>query len=345
MIKLNQQKKQLELSKINIGNQIVFDYFDNKVQREEYNETFLKALYIGVLALMEDRMAAFLAKTQNELGTELENLKRIFDLNQELFYNSTTKGKTMEKDIASFLNEYFQEKKIKDDVFEIGEKAGSIPKNKTGDIEILIDGKEDLKIVIECKFDKSIKLGEIETKEVLTKNKIDTAWSQLIESNANRESKVAIIIFDKQSVDKSVLSFTEHVGYIPGVGFICIIDTQRGDFSNLVIAYNLSRDIAVNAKTPDIDFDTLSLIIKRMLNTMTEFKSIKKLVDTNIATNQKILQQLEKSYMLMEFNQEYLSKFLQDGTLSQKDLMDFYMAEDLRDKYKVIEKEIESYKV
>ena len=340
MIKLNQQKQQLELSKINIDNRIVFDYFDNKVEKEKYNETFLKALYIGVLALMEDRMAAFLAKTQNELGTELENLKRIFDIKQELFYTSTAKGTIMEKDIASFLNEYFQSKKIKDDVFQTGDDAGAIPKNKTGDILIHIDGNKDLKIAIECKFDKSIKLGEIETKEVLTKNKIDTAWSQLIESNANRESKVAIIVFDKALVDKSVLSFTEHVGYIPGVGFICIIDAQRGDFSNLVIAYNLSRDIAVNAKTPDIDFDTLSLIVKRMLNTMTEFKSIRKLVDTNIATNQKILQQLEKSYLLMEFNQEYLSKFLQDGTLSQRDMMDFYMAEDLRDKYKVIEKEL-----
>ena len=42
----------------------------------------------------------------------------------------------------------------------------------------------------------------------------------------------------------------------------------------------------------------------------------------------------------MEFNQEYLMKFLQDGALSQKDLLDFRMAEEVKDKYKVLEKEI-----
>ena len=96
----------------------------------------------------------------------------------------------------------------------------------------------------------------------------------------------------------------------------------------------------MNAQTPDIDFDTLSMIIKRLLNTINEFKTIKKLVETNIKTNNKILQQFEKSLLLMEFNREYLGKFMEDGKLSDKDLMDFYMAEDLRDRYKVIEKEV-----
>jgi len=339
MIKLNQQLKQLELSKINIPNELVFEYFNKKVSAEEYNDTFLKALYIGVIALMEDRFSAFLAKTQNELGSELEHLKRMFDLKTELFYTSTAKGTITEDDIATYLNQYFQAKKIKDDAFTTGNEAGAIPKNKTGDILIHIDGKDDVKIAVECKFDKSIKLGDIADKDVFIR-KSDTAWSQLIESQANRETKVAIIVFDKALVDKSVLNFTEHVGYIPGVGFICIVDSQRGDYSNLVIAYSLCRDVLVNAKNQEVDINTLTIIIKRLLNTINEFKTIKKLVETNISTNQKILAQLEKSYMLMEFNQEYLSKFLKDGELSKKDLLDFYMAEDVKDRFKLIEKEI-----
>jgi len=339
MIKLNQQLQQLELSKINIQNEIVFNYFDKKVTKEDYNDTFLKALYIGVLALMEDRLSAFLAKTQNELGVELENLKRMFDFKQELFYTSTAKGTIAEDDIASFLNQYFQDKKIKDDAFTTGNEAGALPKNKTGDIVIHVDGGEDLKIVLECKFDKSIKLGDIASKDVFIK-KSDTAWSQLIESNANRHGKVSIIVFDRSLVDKSILTFTEHVGYIPGVGFVCVVDSQRGDYSNLVIAYNLSRDIAINNKDEEVDINTLSIIVKRLLRTIDDFKTIKKLVETNICTNQKILAQLEKSYMLMEFNQEYLTKFLTEGSLSNKDLMDFYMAEDVKDRFKLIEKEI-----
>jgi hypothetical protein len=42
----------------------------------------------------------------------------------------------------------------------------------------------------------------------------------------------------------------------------------------------------------------------------------------------------------MEFNREYLKKFLTDGKLSKKDLLDFYSGEDVKDKYRLIEKEI-----
>ena len=46
----------------------------------------------------------------------------------------------------------------------------------------------------------------------------------------------------------------------------------------------------------------------------------------------------------MEFNQQYLSKFLQDGTLTKKDLLDFYMGEEIKDKFKLIEKDINELK-
>jgi hypothetical protein len=42
----------------------------------------------------------------------------------------------------------------------------------------------------------------------------------------------------------------------------------------------------------------------------------------------------------MEFNQQYLTKFLQDGMLTKKDLLNFYMGEEVKDKFKLIEKEI-----
>jgi hypothetical protein len=34
-------------------------------------------------------------------------------------------------------------------------------------------------------------------------------------------------------------------------------------------------------------------------------------------------------------------KFLKDGNLTKKDLLDFYMGEDVKEKYKMIEKEID----
>lgn len=339
-IKLNQQLKRLEIKEFEIENQIVFNYFDN-LPVQERDDKLLRAIYIGVLALMEDRISAFLAKTNNELGTELESLKIIFEMKKELFYKSTIKGSLAEEDIAEYLNSFFSDKRLKDRAFLTGNAAGNLSRNKTGDIICEVNGSSDLKIAIECKFDKSIRLGDIETKEIFTR-KTDTAWSQLIEAQANRDSKVSLIVFDISLVDNSILKIFDNVGYIPGVGFIAIINSQKGDYSNLAIAYMLARDIAMNAKVIDIDKDVLAMMVNRIIKDINEVLAIKSLVLQNIDNNKTILKQLEKSILLMEFNQEYLKRFLNQGTLTKKDLMDFYMGEDVKDKYKLIEKDIDN---
>jgi len=338
-IKLNQQLKRVEIEKFEIENEIVFNYFNN-IPVPERDEKLFRALYIGVLALMEDRISSFLSKTTNELGTELESLKLIFEMKKELFYKTTVKGVLAEEDIADFLNTFFTEKHLKDKAILTGNTAGNIPKNKTGDIICEVSGSDDIKIAIECKFDKSIRLGEIESKEIFTR-RTDTAWSQLIESDANRNSKVSIIVFDISLVDNSILKAIDNIGFIPSIGFIAIIDSQKGDYKNLAIAYLLARDIALNAKLPDLDLNILMAILKRIIKDINEISSIKSLVESNIQNNKEILKQLEKSMLLMEFNQQYLSKFLTDGTLTKKDLLDFYMGDEIKDKYKLIEKDID----
>src|SRR5690606_23902273 len=120
-------------------------------------------------------------------------------------------------------NDYFKDKKLKDVALLTGNESGSLPRNKTGDIICRLNGDSDLRVSIECKFDKSIRLGEIEKKDIFTR-RTDTVWSQLIESDANRNSKVSIIVFDISLVDNSILKVFENVGYIPSIGFIAIID-------------------------------------------------------------------------------------------------------------------------
>jgi hypothetical protein len=340
IISLNQGLKRVEIKGFEISNDIVFNYFDN-IPIGEREERLTRAIYIGVLALMENRLSAFLSKTQNELGTELESLKMIFEMKKELFYKTTIKGILAEEDIAEFLNNYFIDKRLKDKALLTGNISGELHKNKTGDIVCEVNGTTDLKIVIECKFDKSIKLGDITTKDIFTK-KFDTAWSQLIESQANRNAKVGIIVFDRSLVDGSIIKEYDNVGFIKDVGFISIIDSQRGDYSNLAIAYMLARDIAVNAKVPDVDFDFLSIMLNRIIKDINEVLSIKSLVESNIEINKQILKQLEKSIMLMEFNQVYLNKYLTNGKISKIDLLDFYSSEELKEKYKLIEKDIQS---
>ena len=255
-MRINQKLKRVEISGFELDNEIVFNYFD-KLPAYERDEKLIRAIYIGVLALMEDRISAFLSKTTNELGTELESLKMIFEMKKELFYKSTIKGVLAEDEIAEFLNQYFSEKKLKDRAILTGNIAGNLPKNKTGDIICELDGNPDLKIAIECKFDKSVRLGDIESKEIFTR-KTDTVWSQLIEAQANRDSKVSLIVFDISLVDNSILKNFENVGYIPGIGLVAIINSQKGDYSNLAIAYMLARDIALNAMETELDKDLLA---------------------------------------------------------------------------------------
>jgi len=340
IININQQLKRIEIKFFEIENSVVFNYFNN-LSIAERDEKLLRAIYIGVLALMEDRISAFLSKTSNELGTELESLKMIFEMKKELFYKTTVKGILAEEEIAEFLNNYFSEKRLRDKALLTGNTVGVIPKNKTGDILCEVNGTPELKIVIECKFDKSIKLGDIVTKDIFIK-KSDTAWSQLIEAQANRDAKIGIIVFDRSLVDGSIVKEFDNIGFIPGIGFISIIDSQKGDYSNLAIAYMLARDIAINAKVPEVDFDFLSIMLNRIIKDISEVLLIKSLVESNIETNKQILKQLEKSILLMEFNQQYLSKFLQDGKFNKKDLLDYYFAEDVKMKYKPIEKNIEN---
>jgi hypothetical protein len=338
IIKLNQKLKRIEITSYELDNKIIFNYFNN-LPSEERDDKFLKAIYIGTLALMEDRLSTFLSKTSNELGTELESLKMIFDMKQEIFFKTTVKGVLAEEDIAEFLKGYLSDKKINDSVILTGNTAGSLPKNKTGDIVCEIDGKSGLKIVIECKFDKSIKLGPIASKDIFTKRS-DTAWSQLIEAQANRDSKISIIVFDLALVDNSILNIYENVGFIPGVGLIAIVDSQKGNYVNLAIAYLLARDIALNSKEVELDKHQLTIIMNRIIKDIREILTIRNLVESNIENNKQILRQLEKSLLLAEFNQKYLVKFLSDGTLTKKDLLDFYNGEEVKDKYKPIEKQI-----
>ena len=338
LIKINQQFKRIEIKEFEIENRVVFNYFDN-LPANERDEKLLRAIYIGVLALMEDRISSFLSKTANEIGTELESLKMIFEMKKELFYKSTIKGVLAEDAIAEFLNQYFAERSLKDRAYLTGNTSGRLLKNKTGDIICEVNGVSDLRIAIECKFDKSIRLGDIESKDIFTR-KTDTAWSQLIESQANRESKVSLIVFDISLVENSILKKFENVGYIPGVGFVAIINSQKGDYSNLAIAYMLARDIALNAREIELDKDILAMIVNRIIKDINDVLTIKSLVHNNIDNNKAILKQLEKSVLLMEFNQEYLKRFLRQGTLTKKDLLDFYSGEEIKDKYRLIEREI-----
>lgn len=341
IVSLNQRQNRVEISSFEIENQIVFEFF-NKLGANERDDKLFQALYIGCLALIEDRLSSFLSKTSNELGTQLESLKILFDLKKEIFYKSAVKGSVAETEIASALEIYLSKRSLADEILLTGNSAGNISKNKTGDIVVnLKNGDLASKLVIECKFDKSIKLGKIEGRQI-SSNKYDTAWGQLLEASVNRDSNGSIIVFDRSLVDSSIEQFTDSVRYISNIGFVCIVDTQKGDYTNLFIAYDLARDIALSPKLNNFDASLLDIIMKKVIRDLTSIVNIKRIVESNIQNCKDILFEIEKSVLSIQFNKKYLEKFLNTGELTRQDLLDFYNEDSVREKFKALREDIET---
>jgi len=335
IVSLDQKTQCVKFSNFELKNELVFQYFD-KLPDAQRDEALTKAIHIGVLAMAEDRLSAFLTKTGDELGVQLEHLKLIYDMKQAIFFKTAVKGMAAEEDILDFLQKYFDRRGIKDSAQLTGTMKGTLPKNKTGDLVCTVEGVDERKIVIEVKFDKSMKLGDIEDKDVFTK-KFDTAWSQILEAKVNREGQVGIIVFDKALVDSSITKIVEDVGFVRGVGFIAIVDSQAGDYANLAIAYSLARDIVVNTKDLDVSNVLLEMLVKRIIKDIQSALNIQKNVDTIRKNLDGISDTLAKSFLSLQFTLKYLQKFLADGTLTEADLFSFYSGEEVRQQFATLD--------
>lgn len=339
-MRLNQKLSRVEIDSFEISDELVFQFF-NSLPETEREAALLRAIRIGVLAIKEDRFSSFLSKTTDELGVQLENLKLLFDMKQEVFHKTAIKGVAAENDILEFLEEYINQRGFGDVVALTGTSKGLLKNNKTGDIIAYVGGENaGRKIAIECKFDKSVKLGNVDSTDISAR-KYDTAWSQLLEASVNRDANASIIVFDRTLADASIQRAVDGVIYINDIGFVCIIDYEASDYCNLAIAYNLARALALRKDGKTVDVEFVNMLILRILKDIKDVQDIRGLVQTNISNNQKILKNIEKSLMSIEFTQQYLAKYLQDGYLSKSDLLEFYQREEIRDKFKQISSEIE----
>ena len=340
-MRIDHKLQRVQIDSFEISDELVYRYFGSlpEVEREA---ALLRAIRIGVLATMEDRFSAFLSKTTDDLGVQLENLKLLFDMKQEVFHKTAIKGVAAENDILEFLEGYIEKNHLGDVVSMAGTSKGLLKNNKTGDIMAYVGGESSgRKLAIECKFDKSIKLGDVDSPDIAS-NKYDTAWSQLLEATVNREATASIIVFDKTLADASIQRAVDGVAYVDGIGFICIIDYEASDYQNLAVAYNLARGLALRKDGKNVEVEFVNMFIQRLLKDIRDVQNIEMLVKTNIKNNQQILKNIEKSLLSIEFDQRYLAKYLEDGYLNKADLLEFYQREEIRAKYKLIAKEIET---
>ena len=340
-MRIDHKLQRVQVDSFEISDELVYRYFDSLPEAER-EAALLRAIRIGVLATMEDRFSAFLSKTTDDLGVQLENLKLLFDMKQEVFHKTAIKGVAAENDILDFLEEYIERNHLGDVVSLTGTSKGLLKNNKTGDIMAYVGGESSgRKVAIECKFDKSIKLGDVDSPDIAS-NKYDTAWSQLLEATVNRDANASIIVFDKTLADASIQRAVDGVTYVDGIGFVCIIDYEASDYQNLAVAYNLARGLALRKDGKNVEVEFVNMLIGRLLKDIRDVQSIETLVKTNIKNNQQILKNIEKSRLSLEFDQRYLAKYLEDGYLNKTDLLEFYQREEIRAKYKLIAKEIEA---
>ena len=114
------------------------------------------------------------------------------------------------------------------------------------------------------------------------------------------------------------------------------------DYSNLFIAYSLARDIAVHSKNVDYKDEMLVLLVRRILSDIKQLFDIKQLVEANIKNNKSILEKMEQSMLKISFTNDYLKKFLEEGTMTKEDLYEFFEGDEVREKYRRIEQEIKA---
>ena len=242
----------------------LYDFF-KRFPAGEYDQQFQKALRLGVYALEEERIAAFLGRAENELDAGLERLKIIYKM-VHLKEKSAGKGAVAEVELADVLQQYIDSMNWGDGVSATGEKTGLIPRRKVGDLVVAINNT-GVKVVIESKMDASVPVGDpvdLDERSKKSGNPEKSAYGQNLTALVNREAQVAISVFDKASTSTSIRNLADIVFQPELPGFIVKIDRARGDFANVCLAYSLARAMALMG-VEKINGAHLNLVLKRMV--------------------------------------------------------------------------------
>jgi hypothetical protein len=324
-VTLSHDPKFVSINNLPIDNQLVYEYFVNKVSSDNYVETMQKAINIGVLALVEDKFSAFLVKTKNEVQQELETLKTIYDMKIQKFTETNEKGTIAEISVYQALLDYITENNFNDDLELTGNK-GAKGKNKTGDL-VATFNEINKKVAIEVKINKSVTLGDFNSDVVkFLKTPKDTAISQILESKYNRDAEIGIFVYDKSALnDVAESTIKEGIKYYSGIGFVVIIDILSNDYKNLFVAYLLSRDMAYNGSIEQVNNEWINLFLENFMN---DFKNIIKLKDDvnkiksglngTIKACDSLIENVNKNIATLEDHYNYFRDFIKNGDRDSK---------------------------
>lgn len=320
-IRISTQDRTVNFPAVSSAHPMVVAYFNNLPEAHRM-AAYEKAITIGVMALRDERIAAFLAKTENELGANLEFLKCLFDTNQLQLKSAPIKGESGEAAVANALAEFAEARNLPDTVQLVGRTTGILPRNKTGDIVCIIgDADDSPRVVIECKLDKSIRLGD-PSADGLTKGRSDTAWSQLVEARANRQADVAIMVFSADSTANTIGVFTDSVRYIEGIGYIVVIDLARSDFRPLAIAYELARQQALSKAKDPMDYGLLDTLARKLCADLASAMEIKGHLESAMTSCNAALNQVNSALVSANATHKAIQSYLKTGRLDGPQLLE-----------------------
>ena len=298
-----------------------------------YDQFFEKALRLGIYGLAEARIAAFLYNSEKDLDEGMEKLKILFKL-REGKDNSPAKGKIMEERIQDVLDKFIVENGWRDKTLEAGSDTGTITNRRVGDIIVEIEGS-DIKVTIESKFDKSVPLGDLIEMDYRKnsdpkKDAEGTAFGQLLLSIANRDAKIALIVFDRATCHKSISALKQDVTFYPEIpGWVVRIGKAENDFAPLKLAYSIARLQAISVER--VSGENLDLVVKRILRDLTKMnelegvlKEIKDGAQQSINGVIKIESMISKTKQSLVRTQEMLNNILDGLTPTAEQWSDFF---------------------
>lgn len=306
---------------------LVIEYL-SRVKAGERCDVIRQAIGIGVLALMEDRVSAFLARTENELGVQLENLKLLYK-NREILAGTTRKGMIAEVEYADVLRDFIKAAGFADTL----SLTGSSPEdelNKTGDILITVNDSRlssPKLIAVESKMVGNIVLGTIAKRAVTADG--DTVLSQLLEMKCNRRSHEQIIVLDEATAKDAIKDEVGTLRYFDERGFVAVTDRSRYNFEPLRIAYLLARRMVVERALAEQDgsavklrIDAINLIIEKFFRNL---ELLDKIRDSFLAIRKQTfagLGDLEKMQLAVARDRDAVNKLLSTGNLTDDELFD-----------------------
>lgn len=214
-----------------------------EVERDAALEAVLR---MGSLALLDDRISAFLEDAGGQIESRFEQLKMLHDLRRSAWDRGSAKGKIGEQWVDDALTGYAASVGWGDKFAITGEQPGLLPGatdtsvNKSGDVLAITE--QGKRISIEVKFD-DIPEGPLSARDYANKAP-DTAWSQIVEGIANRNADVGFIVFERSNMNSALKKAIPDIGYLEGAGLVCVVEWDRGRKENLYAAYSVARALA-----------------------------------------------------------------------------------------------------